>query len=90
VSSLRSVPRPYISDNEAAEWQSSAEELELARDAIRVVAVVAELSSELDERESPDERLSCCELQSVYAVIECTVLGSNKPRLPIQTPSIVT
>jgi 2-phospho-L-lactate guanylyltransferase (CobY/MobA/RfbA family) len=42
----------YISDNEAAVRfgeQSSAEELELARDAIRVVVVVAELSSELDE-----------------------------------------
>jgi hypothetical protein len=36
VSSLRSSPRLYISDNEIAEKQSSAEELVMARDAIRV------------------------------------------------------
>jgi hypothetical protein len=35
-----------------AEKQSSAEELVMARDAIRVVAMVA-----VDERESPEERL---------------------------------
>jgi hypothetical protein len=38
VSSLRSGSGLYISDNEVAEKQSSAEELVMARDAIRVVA----------------------------------------------------